>query len=342
MGIVESIFESKYTKFEKALPDLSGKVFAITGTTSGTGFAAARTAGLHKGTVLLLNRPSERSKSSLERLRASTPNGTFVPIDCDLQDFASVRRASAEVRKKCPNGLYCLCNNAGIMAVPDDLTADGFDQQMQTNHLSHFLLTRELFPLLVQFNQDKNNTDVARVVQHSSLGRNMTRNKVLEAPYLTKQDSGGMLGGHLEKSEIMKGPQWERYFQTKLANSVFCQALHAKIAVSGDNNGTKKVLSLCAHPGFCYTNLFDHLKINILKQLTIYFFVQSNDDGAMGIMRAMMDPAKTLEGGTMYGPKGLSGDAIAIPAEPHETDPAVMKLLWEKSESAIGATFEVA
>lgn len=36
--------------------------------------------------------------------------------------------------------IYCLCNNAGIMARPDEATVDGYDTQMQTNHLSHFLL----------------------------------------------------------------------------------------------------------------------------------------------------------------------------------------------------------
>ena len=37
--------------------------------------------------------------------------------------------------------LFCLANNAGIMALPDVPTADGYDPQMQINYLSHFLLT---------------------------------------------------------------------------------------------------------------------------------------------------------------------------------------------------------
>jgi NAD(P)-dependent dehydrogenase (short-subunit alcohol dehydrogenase family) len=47
-----------------------------------------------------------------------------------------------------PEGLNVLCNNAGIMAFRDEPTIDGYDVQMQTNHLSHFLLTKLLMPKL--------------------------------------------------------------------------------------------------------------------------------------------------------------------------------------------------
>lgn len=67
-------------------------------------------------------------------------------VDCDLQAFASVEAAAARVAGLCPEGVDVLCNNAGVMALPDQATGDGFDVQMQTNHLSHFLLTRELWP----------------------------------------------------------------------------------------------------------------------------------------------------------------------------------------------------
>ena len=66
-----------------------------------------------------------------------------------------------QVKSKCPQGLNVLCNNAGVMALGDKATTDGYDLQMQTNHLSHFLLTKELWPLL-----EKKGAD-ARVVNHS-------------------------------------------------------------------------------------------------------------------------------------------------------------------------------
>eukprot|EP00534_Pseudo-nitzschia_fraudulenta_P002647 CAMPEP_0201122516 /NCGR_PEP_ID=MMETSP0850-20130426/6137_1 /ASSEMBLY_ACC=CAM_ASM_000622 /TAXON_ID=183588 /ORGANISM="Pseudo-nitzschia fraudulenta, Strain WWA7" /LENGTH=348 /DNA_ID=CAMNT_0047389223 /DNA_START=58 /DNA_END=1104 /DNA_ORIENTATION=- len=344
--------ESKYSALEKTLPDAKGKVFAITGTTSGTGFVAARTIANHNGTVFLLNRPSKRSEDSLQKLKEAVPNGTFVPIDCDLQDFASCRRACDEIRdnEHASEGLYCLCNNAGIMAVPDTITGDGYDVQMQTNHLSHFLITRELFPLLEK--SANGPCGDARIVQHSSIAREGAAETGLEAPCLTKQEADGMLGGTKEGGSMtMEGPQFSRYSQTKLANTVFCHALNDKLQASNKT----KILSLSAHPGVSVTNLADHLMPGWTGKMIMAIFramgrFQSAEDGAMGILRCAMAPPDSLKGGTLYGPAGegmdgdgkaMAGDAVALPARPYETDKAAKDLLWELSETAIGAVFEV-
>jgi len=336
------LFMSKYSKFEKTLPDVSGKVFAITGTTSGTGFVAAKTVAAHGGEVLLLNRPSSRSVASLEKLKEEVPEGKFVPIDCDLQSFASIRSACKTIKSKYTS-IYCLSNNAGIMATPDEITSDGYDKQMQTNHLSHFLLTKELFPLLLASAKE---TGDARIVQHSSIARDHTATEQLEEKYMAKYEKDGMLGGY-QSEGFLEGPQWERYRQTKLANSVFNQALTDKLAASS-NPDCAKVLSTCAHPGWSSTNLADHLEAPLLTRLSLIpfflFVVQTASDGAMGLLKGMMDVRGNLEGGVLYGPKnfgGCSGYAVALPSKPYETDQKSKDMLWKMSEEAVGATFDI-
>lgn len=339
------LFLSKYTKFERELPDVTGKVFAITGTTSGTGFVAAETVAKHGGEVLLLNRPSSRSTASLEKLKAAVPDAKFVAIDCDLQDFDSVRKAADEIKSKYTT-LYCLSNNAGIMATDDEITKNnGFEKQMQTNHLSHFLLTKELYPLLKKSADDSGD---ARVVQHSSIARNNAgaRNKkgLLEEKYFTKKEKDGTLGGSNYNGGFMVGPQWDRYAQTKLANSVFCQALHDKLTEKDS-----KVLSVCAHPGIARTNLSDHLvekggKLFAIMNLAFgYIVLQSSEDGAMGLLKGMMDARDKVQGGILYGPggMGITGYPVAIPPEAHESDAKSKDLLWSTSETATGASFSV-
>lgn len=115
-------------------------------------------------------------------------------------DFDSVRNCAEEV-KSAFGKVDVLCCNAGVMAMPDKATKDGYDVQMQTNHLSHFLLTKELYPLLE--NAAKENGE-ARVVNHSSGARSYPRTP-LGAKYFGK--NGGNLGGD-GSSMIFGGARW--------------------------------------------------------------------------------------------------------------------------------------
>ena len=85
--------------------DMTNKVVAITGTTSGTGFVCAREMAKLGASVVLLNRESQRTVSSLQKLNEAVPNGKFDSIACDLQDFESVRQRYGVV-SVIPN-LFC-------------------------------------------------------------------------------------------------------------------------------------------------------------------------------------------------------------------------------------------
>ena len=61
--------------------DMTNKVVAITGTTSGTGFVCAREVSKKGATVILLNRTSERSQNALKQLQDSVRDGNFDSID---------------------------------------------------------------------------------------------------------------------------------------------------------------------------------------------------------------------------------------------------------------------
>ena len=85
--------------------------------------------------VVLLNRPSARATAALEKLRAIAgfTSTSIIHVDCDLQTFASVRKAAAEVAAIAAvrGGLDGLVNNAGVMALPDVRTVDGYDVQVR-------------------------------------------------------------------------------------------------------------------------------------------------------------------------------------------------------------------
>lgn len=79
---------------------------------------------------------------------------------------------------------------------------------MQTNHLSHFLLTKELFPLLEKAAKARGE---ART-NHSSGARKFPSSP-LQAKYLGK--NGGNLGGN-GNSMLFGGARWQRYHQVPL------------------------------------------------------------------------------------------------------------------------------
>ncbi|MEM7179955.1 MAG: SDR family NAD(P)-dependent oxidoreductase [Spirochaetota bacterium] len=323
-----------FDAFKSKLPSMEGKVVAITGTTSGTGKVAARMVASLGGKVVLLNRASERSKKALADLQTDFPKAEFTAIECDLQSFASVKQAAEAVKEAFPEGIDVLANNAGVMALRDEATKDGFDVQMQTNHLSHFLLTKELMPLLEKAAEKSGE---ARIVNHSSIAR-MNPKKELLGKYLEKK--GGQLGGD-GASMIFGGARWVRYNQTKLANCAFTAALHEKLQQKGS-----KVKALVAHPGLAATDL----QVTSVKEGGMGGFFtnwmmgamgQSQEDGAMGLIACICDV--NAKSGDFFGPGdgmlAMKGEAKPFALEKFYNNRETIDLLWNKSNEAIGEPF---
>lgn len=82
------------------------------------------------GDIIMLNRKSDRSSAALSKVEAFIDaiksESKCCQIECDLQDFASVRAAAAKIKEDFPTGIDVLCNNAGIMLFPDKATNDGY------------------------------------------------------------------------------------------------------------------------------------------------------------------------------------------------------------------------
>ncbi|MEO0325820.1 MAG: SDR family NAD(P)-dependent oxidoreductase [Myxococcota bacterium] len=310
------------TVLDQHTRDMTGLVVAITGTTSGTGYVCARELARLGARVLVLNRESARSAAALARLREEVPGAQFEPVTCDLQSFASVREAAKAVAGA-PDRRHVLCNNPRVMALPDQATGDGYDVQMQTNVLSHFLLTKELFPLLAK-------SDDGRVVNHSS---NARRGGPLGAKYFERR--GGDLGGDGTPKEAAAfgGPRWERYHQTKLANCAFTYDLQQRFDAAGRTN----LKALLAHPGLAMTNLQATTLATggMEAESPIMANAQSAEDGALGILRACADP--DAKGGDFFGPEEWTGFPERLTPEDYLADPENLRVHWEGCEAAVGA-----
>mmetsp|Transcript_123795 Transcript_123795/g.214619 ORF Transcript_123795/g.214619 Transcript_123795/m.214619 type:complete len:259 (+) Transcript_123795:161-937(+) len=255
--------------------------------------------------------------------RRANNAASVTSVPCDLGNFASVSNAARQLTEAFrDSGIDVLANNAGIMCMNDVATKDGCDVQMQTNHLSHFLLTSEIFPLL-ELAAEKHGE--ARIVNMSSIARN-NANGHLDARYFGK--NGGNLGGDIPPG--FGGPSLTRYAQTKLANVAFTYALHGKLTARGS-----KVKALVCHPGVCGTSLGANS-----DQLGGFGTSVTAEDGACGIIKCCCLPG--VESGSFYGPvdnRGFSGEAVLMKAD--RLAPASLLMLWEESERSTGCKFSL-
>ena len=83
--------------FAAQLPDLKGKVVAVTGCTTGTGYVCARECARKGAHVIMLNRASSRATAAEAKLREEVPGATATVVECDLSSFESVKKAASRL-----------------------------------------------------------------------------------------------------------------------------------------------------------------------------------------------------------------------------------------------------
>lgn len=145
--------------------DMRGKTVLITGSTSGLGSTVAERLGAMGATVIVHGRSEERGQEIVDAINAAGP-GRAMFFRADLGSLDEVG-ALAEYVKNEHGRLHLLINNAGIGGASNDprrQSTDGYELVFAVNYLSHFLLTRELLPLLEA-------NAPARVVNVASIGQ---------------------------------------------------------------------------------------------------------------------------------------------------------------------------
>lgn len=289
------------------LPDLAGKTYLITGGNSGIGLEAAKMLGAAGGKIVIACRNPDKAKAAAQEIDAVSAAKTNI-VQLDLADLSSVRTAAATVKKKYKK-IDALINNAGIMQTPEQKTKDGFEMQLGTNHLGHFLWTGLLF--------DGVEKAEGRIVTLSSIAHKM-----------------GKI--HFNNLMLEKGYNpTKAYTQSKHANMLFGLELHRRLEAVGS-----PVKSIICHPGYSNTNLQSTGPsgvLNVFYKPMNALIAQPAYKGAIPtVLAAAGDEA---EAGHYYGPTGIAdargpvGDAKIIP---HAKSKKTAERLWRVSESLVG------
>jgi NAD(P)-dependent dehydrogenase (short-subunit alcohol dehydrogenase family) len=300
---------------EADIPNLTGKVAVVTGANGGLGFETAKDlagAGAH---VVMAARSQEKAKAAHDEILAAHPDASLEIVRLDLGSLESVRAAAKEISEKHPQ-VDILINNAGLMAMPERRTEDGFEMQFGVNHLGHWVFTAGLLKALLA-------APAARVVTVTSTAHHTGR--------AIDPDNPNLDGTY--------GP-WKAYGQSKLANYHFALGLQQEFEQRG-----LAAQSLVAHPGLSHTNLqvHTHEQGGAGGSGGFWKWMAANtgmtaDRGALPQLRAATDP--NAKGGEMYGPRFAN---TGVPVRRPILRPGRQKaidILWDVSEKMTGTKLD--
>ena len=274
--------------------DLDGKVAVVTGGSAGLGLETARALAAHGAVVVLTVRDRTKGAAALETIG---PHGEVVELD--LTSLDAVRAGAAAVLDT-QSQLDLLVNNAGVMATPEGRTEEGFELQLGTNHLGHFLFTALLAPAL---------RDGARIVNVSSRGHLGSGMDWDDPHYRTREYN-----------------KWQAYGQSKTANILFTLGL-----------AQRGFTAYAVHPGMIVTDLYRYLPdeeraaVENRPAASDGTATKSVPQGAATI--AWAATAVGIPSGSYL------ADCAVAEAAPHATDPEDVARLWSWSEEQVGQPF---
>ena len=272
------------------LPSFAGRTVIVTGANSGLGAVTARELARVGAQVILAVRNTGKGEAA-----ARDMTGDVEVRRLDLQDLASVRQFADGV-----DTVDVLINNAGVMAVPHAVTADGFETQIGTNHLGHFALTNLLLPKI---------TD--RVVTVSSLMHWMGYISLRDLNWTSRPYSA-----------------WVAYGQSKLANLMFTSELQRRLEAAGSS-----LRALAAHPGYSHTNLQGQTGRKFGDAVMSFATRLFATDADFGARQTLYAASQDLPGNSFIGPSfGMAGRSRPVGRSPLAKRTATANALWELSE----------
>ena len=299
------------------IPDLHGKTAVVTGANGGLGLASAKALAGHGAHVVMAARNQTKAASARDEILAAHPDASLEIVELDLGSLASVKSAADAIAAKHTRIDILMCN-AGVMAMPQGTTEDGFDTQMGTNVLGHWALLSHLLPIVVA-------TPGARVVTLSSTAQHMGRAIDPDDPHLRRNFDA-----------------WRMYGNTKLAMRHLAVGLQEQFERAGVD-----AKALSAQPGLTNSDLqtTTHAEggagpMGAFFEWQTKTMGMSTERGALSQLRAATDPK--APGGGFYGPLfGTNGPPVRKPLVRPGSDAAV-KALWQVAERETGLKVDVA
>jgi NAD(P)-dependent dehydrogenase (short-subunit alcohol dehydrogenase family) len=298
--------------------DLTGVRAVVTGASSGLGAETARALAAAGAEVTLAVRDVPAGEAVARTIGASTGAPRRLRVrPLDLADRASVARFV----EAWGGPLHLLVNNAGLVTSGREVTREGWELQLATNHLGHFALAVGLHDALALGAAGR---DGARIVSVSS----------------TAHMRAGVDFDDLHLERRPYDPQ-TAYAQSKTANSLFAVAATRRWASDG-------IVANTVNPGGVATGLQRRFTPQQRRSLDAaeaagVFTYKTVEQGAATSLVAAVAPELARTGGH-YLDDGQEAypvpDDAALAEHPHGVkrwalDPAAAERLWAVSTDLV-------
>lgn len=289
-----------------ASQDMAGRVCLVTGATDGHGRAVAGQLARRGADLVLLGRNPEKCRRvqaeiGAELASAGSPGKSPDILLCDLSSSAEVERAASEYLAS-GRPLHVLVNNAGLVNLHRQESADGHELTFAVNHLALFQLSLRLLPRLQE-------SAPARIVNVSS-----------DSYRVAKLDLDDLA---LEPYSVSNA-----YARSKLAILYFTLELAKRLEASDD----KRVTVNAVDPGPVASNIGANnpgLLYTLAKPMIKYLF-PSADRAARTAMLLATDPSLCASSGGYY-------RSMKQREKPLDFDPKLSERLWRISAELTGA-----
>jgi len=301
--------------------DLTAKRVLVTGVSAGLGVETARALAAHGAEVVGTARDLAKAQRATEQVRSQAARGGSLQlVQLDLASLESVRR--------CADGLLAagkpfdvIIANAGVMACPKGTTVDGFETQLGTNHLGHFVLVNRIASLLRRG---------SRLVNLSSTGHRYS-DVDLDDP-------------NFERSPYA---EFIAYGRSKTANVLFAVEFDRRHRARG-------VRATAVHPGGIQTELGRHMTPAVREKLIgeinaslpkgapPFSWKTIPQGAATSVWAACVADAAAIGGRyceDCHVADFAAGPGLRAGVQPYALDPERAQALWNKSEEWVGERF---
>lgn len=271
--------------------------------------AALQLAKHNPSHIFIGSRSKEKGAAAIEEITAVVPNANLTMLEIDLGSLVSVH-AAVKMFLCLSSRLDILMNNAGIMAVPPQLTTDGYEIQFGTNHLGHALLTKLLLPTLLNTAQSPG-SDVRIITLTSDSHQRVPAEGI---QFSTLRSAGGA------------GTALIRYGRSKLANILYTKELARRYPAI-------KVVSV--HPGMVKTGLQTTMRASfLLAKLIAPIYTSMHavvvEEGVLNQLWATT--SMVVESGKLYYPVGEKHPGSVL-----SRDVDLARKLWEWTEDELAS-----